>query len=45
MDRFDNVRIKKKWCSTKIDETTVFNEYQSVKMIRKYTVINKTFKV
>lgn len=46
-DQFDNVRFKKKtWCSTKIDETTEYNEYwymyhQSVKMIGKYTVIYK----
>lgn len=41
---------KKTWCSTKIDETTEYNEYwymyhQSVKMIGKYTVIYKMFKV
>lgn len=37
---------KNTWCSTKIDETTEYNEYwymyhQSVKMIGKYTVIYK----
>lgn len=41
---------KNTWCSTKIDETTEYNEYwymyhQSVKMIGKYTVIYKMFKV